>query len=1082
MLSIQKVNKHYHSKKGESVHVLKDISIDFPKKGFVCLIGKSGSGKSTLLNVLGGLDRYDSGEILIKGKSSHSFKAKEWDSYRNTYLGFVFQDFNIIDSYSIGANIALALQLQGVKSAEAITRTKEILKSVEAENLFDRKPNELSGGQKQRIAIARALVKNPEIIIADEPTGNLDSETSLVIMKILQNLAKDHLVIMVTHDMDFANEYGDRLIELKDGSVIKDQTVEFKSSGGTEAPFKGGNKQDVVFRLPKGTLLTQETIEALNEMIRSKPDDHIYITASPSPTLAASVDPKIANIKDGGSSKAAVSLEYNYAHDFKLIRSKLPYRNSIKMALNAIWSKKFKLLFASILFVIAIGLFGFSRTVTRFDFPMAASLSYQESSTDTVFISKQETVMQPWGEEENIGSLFTMSEVLSLSSQTGLNFGNIYDFSNPISLVENASNTLVSAKSIKGLLEVDSLAAMNLQLTTGRFPQNTNEVAITDYAAAVLSTLSAIDYLATNPTLSMPFKTVNIVGVIATDYQDYTYLNNLNPSQLLGEQAAVLAFRNNDQILYSRAVVPKGFYAEYEKSIDMITSYYILNVYLESRELENDWPYEYIGDSFIKITPELLNSPYVELFPGITSVPDNGIILNLNTYSRLLFSLGRVSNESTLSYLNDWGVSLTSKMQRLQSAGLGSLTLETAFSNQVNNAWLPLEGSVVVGLIDFEQYKNNELLPPLWIEALEDANISVVSETNFSRYGRQGFVDYLDSLRRIHLPSFVTFEAYSAAGTGSIYEYADSLAQALQNADVTFIFDGFVYGYIVYLTDRLNQFNISYPTFTQYASTVAPDPYGYSESLGQLLLGQNRTYLDLNTFNQTYSQFGDLYYNYLEGLIRNNDVDFDSVYQEVYGATLISASRYDQINPYTAQKVHGLAIQLSDDVMQNYGFFTAANEIGVKHVTPSGELLQVFQEFTSEADAIFGYVSLGLAAFAALLLFLNISQSILAKKKEIGTLRAMGARGNDVALIFVNEASVLGLVSAVLAIVGITVATVQLNLFLSNQLGVDLSIFNISAIITLEMLLLTLVIVLLAAFLPVKRVSSMKPIDAIKNK
>jgi len=154
----------------------------------------------------------------------------------------------------------------------------------------------------------------------------------------------------------------------------------------------------------------------------------------------------------------------------------------------------------------------------------------------------------------------------------------------------------------------------------------------------------------------------------------------------------------------------------------------------------------------------------------------------------------------------------------------------------------------------------------------------------------------------------------------------------------------------------------------------------------------------------------------------------------------------------------------------------------VKHVTPSGELLQVFQEFTSEADAIFGYVSLGLAAFAALLLFLNISQSILAKKKEIGTLRAMGARGNDVALIFVNEASVLGLVSAVLAIVGITVATVQLNLFLSNQLGVDLSIFNISAIITLEMLLLTLVIVLLAAFLPVKRVSSMKPIDAIKNK
>ncbi len=221
MLVLKNVNKNYYIK-DKSQFSLKKININFENSGFVAILGRSGSGKSTLLNLIGGLDRYDDGEICINGKSTKDFTNNEWDAYRNTYIGFIFQEFYMIDRFKVGENIALALILQGYKEKEIIKRTKEILNIVGLEDHYDRKISDISGGEKQRVAIARALVKDPEIILADEPTGNLDDETSKVILDILKRLSKDKLVIMVTHDKEFAKEYGDRIIELKDGEVSRD--------------------------------------------------------------------------------------------------------------------------------------------------------------------------------------------------------------------------------------------------------------------------------------------------------------------------------------------------------------------------------------------------------------------------------------------------------------------------------------------------------------------------------------------------------------------------------------------------------------------------------------------------------------------------------------------------------------------------------------------------------------------------------------------------------------------------------------------------------------------------------------------
>ena len=202
MLETKELVKIYKPKKGVPVTALDKVSLKFPDKGMVFLLGKSGSGKSTLLNVLGGLDSYDGGEIIIKGVSSKNFKQQHFDSYRNTYVGFIFQEYNVLDEFSVGANIALAIELQNRKASDG--EINDILKQVDLEGFGNRKPNELSGGQKQRVAIARALVKKPQIIMADEPTGALDSNTGRQVFDTLKKLSETKLVIVVSHDREFA--------------------------------------------------------------------------------------------------------------------------------------------------------------------------------------------------------------------------------------------------------------------------------------------------------------------------------------------------------------------------------------------------------------------------------------------------------------------------------------------------------------------------------------------------------------------------------------------------------------------------------------------------------------------------------------------------------------------------------------------------------------------------------------------------------------------------------------------------------------------------------------------------------------
>ena len=260
MLQLQHISKVYHTANQE-FHALKDISIRFRENEFVSILGQSGSGKTTLLNIIGGLDQYTSGDLLIQGKSTKQFKDRDWDSYRNHTIGFVFQSYNLIGHQTALSNVEIAMTLSGVSKAERKKRAIEVLERVGLKDHLYKKPSQMSGGQMQRIAIARALVNDPKVVLADEPTGALDSETSVQIMELLKDIAKERLVIMVTHNPKLAQTYSTRIVQVLDGNILSDSNP--------YEPTEESKQGDIQFTKTKMSFMTALAL-SFNNLLTKK--------------------------------------------------------------------------------------------------------------------------------------------------------------------------------------------------------------------------------------------------------------------------------------------------------------------------------------------------------------------------------------------------------------------------------------------------------------------------------------------------------------------------------------------------------------------------------------------------------------------------------------------------------------------------------------------------------------------------------------------------------------------------------------------------------------------------------------------
>ncbi len=469
MLEVKNLKKVYKIKKADPVPALDDVSLKFPDTGLVFILGKSGSGKSTLLNVMGGLDVADSGEIVINGKSSKDFDASEMDSYRNTYLGFIFQEYNILSDFTVRENIALALELQHKKPTDEVING--ILEEVDLVGYGKRKPNELSGGQKQRVAIARALVKEPKILFGDEPTGALDSATGLAVFETLKKLSKTRLVVIVSHDREFAERFGDRVIELKDGKVISDITKITEDTDETESGVSlyGSN----LIKFEKGHKLTKEDIDLINRKLASTDEDAYF-----------SIDSRIndsvsyaAMINENGQKESFIETDNENVEQkkekWRVVKSKFPMSAAFRMGAKSLRVKPFRLVMTILLSFIAFAMFGLAVTFARVNKVSATVNSLEKSDEQVVVFTKG-----GWGD-----SRFGESFKIDIEGKTGVGFDVVGRFESGLynNTTKAISNQAYYAYSFYGcvVISADKAQKYGVSLMSGgSYPTGLNEICI----------------------------------------------------------------------------------------------------------------------------------------------------------------------------------------------------------------------------------------------------------------------------------------------------------------------------------------------------------------------------------------------------------------------------------------------------------------------------------------------------------------------------------------------------------------------------------------------------------------------------
>ena len=397
MLELINVRKLYTTKAGDTA-ALNGVSITFPDTGMVFITGKSGSGKTTMLNVIGGLDGIDEGDIIIEGKKFSEFTRADYDSYRNTFVGFIFQEYNLLPEYTVAKNISMANELQGkVTDYEEL---ENLLELVDIGGYGSRKISELSGGQKQRVAIARALIKNPQIIMADEPTGALDSATGIQVMETLKKLSKEKLIIVVSHDLELAEKYADRIVRLVDGQIVEDVTI-------TDVEFRGSfyeNKNEITVK--SGGDLSKEQTDSLINAIKNK--KKITVTD----TISIREREQTKPIKVERATKSV-----------KLINSKMKLKSAIELGLKSLFVKPFRLIITILLSVIAFSVFGLFDTVASFTGAKIVANNLREATYSAIAVNATISNDNYTGE----GLKLSKQYVDDLNKKTGYNFRGIYD-------------------------------------------------------------------------------------------------------------------------------------------------------------------------------------------------------------------------------------------------------------------------------------------------------------------------------------------------------------------------------------------------------------------------------------------------------------------------------------------------------------------------------------------------------------------------------------------------------------------------------------------------------------------------------
>lgn len=969
MLEVIHLTKLYKTKGGADVRALDDVSLRFPEKGMVFLLGRSGSGKSTLLNVCGGLDSPTSGEIVVKGRSSRDFTQSDFDSYRNTFVGFVFQEYNILDEFSVEDNIALALELQG-KPKDKKTIEK-LLADVDLSGYAKRKPNTLSGGQKQRIAIARALVKNPEIIMADEPTGALDSSTGKQVFDTLKKLSENKLVIVVSHDRDFAEQYGDRIVELKDGKIISDVSKARAESAALSANLTVSGDTLCV---KSGAALSDTDFEAVKAFL-TRTEGSVVISGD---QREISLFKQVSRLQDDGSKevfrptdeKQTPKKEYS-PDDSRFIRSKLPARHAVKIGVSGMKSKPLRLFFTILLCTVSFVMFGLLSTMMVYDEEATMKSNLRNSDYTTMSVSKRYRLTIEQGEGDTLESwesddetFFTPAEVEAYRQR----FPGAMPAIRKGSFFENviSSDSYYKSENVYALSSAQS--DLSEKMICGVLPEEDDEICLSSYQADSLLkngledpdsytpyTLTDRNSLLSKTVIlsNVPFKIVGIYdcGEISSVYDPIK-----NSSDV--KYGLIESFQT-DIRLYQAAVFSESFF-----------------------------------NSLRTISPEEKLS---DLFSSQTFY--TGSFHCWYTY------LEKLRDKIPIMFFEE------GKTRPERGEALISLSI---FSSLMNDA---------------VEEKISTLNDDLWFELYEEY------------YGSDIFHDKLviqDKLRMIE-------SAYNNY-TG---EYLDEKVLSEYAADIL----AFMKKWDISL--KAVDLEDDSPNFPSEISLIpvgiALTPYRYYSTIpDNYILTDEETAEMLD-----------------KALYDPNDQRQTTNYKEPHDAI------YDAIIiPYD----HSAA--QTDFLAANTGKWQA-DDSGIRLDCALASAVQSASDMVDTLYKVFLYVGLVMAAFSALLLSNFISVSISYKKKEIGILRAVGARSFDVFKIFFSESLVISVICILLSCAGGVVACHFINAEVSALLA-GASIFVFGPLSVLMLVGVALVTALVATFLPVYHTAKKKPVESIR--
>ncbi len=972
MLEVKNLKKVYKVKNSDPVYALNDVSIKFPETGLVFILGKSGSGKSTLLNIIGGLDVADEGEIIIDGKSSKEFSMSEFDSYRNTYLGFIFQEYNILSDFTVKENIALALQLQHKKATDEII--KNILAEVDLSGYEKRKPNELSGGQKQRVAIARALVKEPKIIFADEPTGALDSNTGKQVFETLRNLSKEKLVVVVSHDREFAEHFGDRVIELKDGKIISD--LEKKPLANVNATEGLSILGENVIRINKDHKLTSDDLTYINEAI-SKAEDDIYIVADKNVNKAVCQAAKIDENGERNSFTKTNEDDIKSNNDeFKTIKSKFSLWQAFRMGARSIKVKPFRLVMTVLLSTISFSLFGASLTMSLFNEQAALKSTIQRNELNTFY---------SYIKEQGTGIGFSSSRIEEIE-KTGAKVYQNYTNMNPVPLRcgQNYNDQLHLFNWSSRMYIKDSfLDDFGFKLSYGSLPKEANECAISLYAYSSYKDLG--------------FYTSN-------DYSSFIKAEDVTPETILGQKLTIdLSDEIGSKTYTITGIVDTGLPASfddpyYQSAMGLRQSASIHSqIFIQKEDTSNDGIV--VASNFGSDKSVIRYSPTLNVYyfdNNKTKLDEYETPIPLaNYYYELASNEEKKEEYSKSNFVDKYKAALKE--------------YNTDVDTYINDNYESL----------YKKYINSGESEESADKKKKEVRKFLFSSTEgkkteeYISFKKTSDVKIIETLKEVN-----EFPAVSLSGELAVGEDYKN-----PNKTVTFKTVGFDMD--IAIDTMSNGIKVSKDTATTLVNALRENgKYNYNYDSTGFISIKNA---NLDSFLSFYLKYKNVFSYNLE-----EDIAHGSWMVNLNNTTLLAV-----------------------------------------------EQMALIVEILTHA---FVYVGIVLAIFSMLLFYNFISVSINNKKREIGILRAVGAKRMDVFKIFYSEAFIIAFTNFLLSTIAVFVISGIVNKELLKNAAFDFTLMNPNFIVVLALFGISIGASIISALLPVIRIASKKPIDAIKNK